>query len=92
MKNTDQIRQLLTRIFKIADTDEPDERHGYPLIKNLVSEVLIFFPCETCNGTKRKIMFQPGQREFGGDASTSYEVPCPDCQPKTETKENLDES
>ena len=40
--------------------------------------------CDTCHGSKRKIVFQPGQREFGGDASTSYEIPCPGCQKSSE--------
>lgn len=35
--------------------------------------------CKTCRGTGREIKFRWGQREFGGDASTSYEIPCPEC-------------
>ncbi len=35
--------------------------------------------CNTCRGTGKQIKFRPGQREFGGDASTSYETTCPNC-------------
>jgi hypothetical protein len=32
--------ELLERIFRIADTDEPDEKHGYPLIKTLACQAI----------------------------------------------------
>ncbi len=35
--------------------------------------------CRLCGDTKKIIKFLNGQREFGGDASTSYEIPCPRC-------------
>ena len=80
-----QLRQLMFEIFAIADNDEPLPVEGEPLcsfprIKNLAEQALALLPCETCNGTKRKTVFYPGQREFGGDASTSREIPCPDCK------------
>jgi len=35
-----KIIDLLEKIFKIADNDEPDESHGYPLIKTLAGEAI----------------------------------------------------
>ncbi len=38
--------------------------------------------CKTCNDTGMVGQILPGQREFGGDASTYHEYPCPDCNRK----------
>ncbi len=83
MKSTDitKIRQLLRTAQKAFWTNEGWTYSHAPTseVLPLIDEALALLPCETCNGTKRKIIFQPGQREFGGDASTSYEIPCPGC-------------
>ena len=38
--------------------------------------------CRKCDGTGMIGKVVPGQREFGGDASTWSEHPCPDCNPQ----------
>lgn len=73
----DQIIQLRQKL-KIAQAFY--KNNFFHSCGRTIDEALALLPCPTCNGTGREIKFSPGQREFGGDASSSYEIPCPDCQ------------
>ncbi len=53
------------------------------------NEVAKMSKCKICNDTGMVGQILPGQREFGGDASTYHEYPCPDCNPK-KTYEQLE--